>query len=140
MPDLFILLLIIVLLIIAFAAIYVFIEGSGELFQLAGCLVCVVLALGLGKWWHWSLDDREWTTTAVYPIQNIDAPDGSHIQVFIVGSRIYSATLRWGKVFGDETLVRRIDCIPKRRGVSFWLTGGHKFEIVVPDEGSKDGT
>ncbi len=138
MPDLFILLAIVVLVIIGIVAICAFFEdaesGAG-----IGFLVCLVLAVGSAKWWHWSLDVREWTTTAVYPIQNIDTPDGSQIQVFIVDSTIHNATQRWGKVLAEGTWVRRVDCQTKTRGVRHWLTGGYKFEIIAPNEGSENG-
>ncbi len=134
MPDLFILFGIVILVVLMAIAV-----GGALSDREPGLLIMALLlgamAFGLGKWWHWAAQARTWETTAVYLIQDIAAPDGTTIQVFIVDTTIYNATRRWGRVFHEGTWVRRVESITKKgRGVSFWLGGGHRFEIIAPNE------
>ena len=135
MPDVFILFGIIILLIIMVVAfVGAMIDREGGLLVVA--LIVGLSAFGLGKWWHWAAQTNTWETTAVYLIQDIDTPDGSTIQIFIVGTTIHNATLRWGRVFPEGTWVRQVESVTKTgRGVTFWLGVGTKFEIIAPNEG-----
>ncbi len=134
MPDLFILFGILILVVIMIVAIGAALsEREGGLLVVA--LIVGLSAFGLGKWWHWAAQAKTWETTAVYLIQDITTPDGSTIQVFIIGTTIHNATRRWGRVFQEGTWVRQVECVTtKSRGVSFWLGGGTKFEIIAPNE------
>jgi len=134
MPDLFILFGIIILAIIMVVAfVSAMTEREGGLLVVA--LIVGLSAFGLGKWWHWAAQAKTWEITALYPIQDITAPDGTTIQVFIVDTTIHNATRRWGRVFHEGTWVRRVESVTtKSRGVSFWLGSGYRFEIIAPNE------
>jgi len=137
MPDIFIIVAITILSVIALVCLLAAcIEGMWK--AALGAAASGVVAISLGVWLNQANDAREWTTTGVCPLQEIDVTDGSKIQVFIVGSRVYNATDRWGKIFQEGTWVRRLEGEPVTYGVRFWTSRRPKFETVAPNEGNQD--
>lgn len=139
MPDMFIIIAILLLSIIAVVCLLAaFIGGIWKASFVA--VPAGAVAITLGVWFSQASDAREWTTTAVYPLQQITMENGSMIQVFIVGSHVYNATDRWGKIFQEGTSVRRLEGEPVTNGVRFWIATGPKFETIVPNEGNQDAS